>query len=502
MKIKNILIVGITFLGLLAYIVSFEIPKSERREAESKPLHKVGKAQISALEIIKAEEKFRLVNSQPQKGLKKSKLDQDEARLLDGVSPPEWKMEGAAYPQIDAANLNAVITQLAAFNLGESLPQLELEKDLVLYGLEKPEVTLVTEHLDEYSSPKTIKFEFGKKSEFLGKRYVRYTRTDGSQDIFLTDDLLFFAANKQRKDFRRKDPINFKDSELTKIEMNENIGATKIVLEKTASQVPGEFGEHWKLTSPISSSADQGRVVETLKNLKNMKVKEFIEGDVASPSLDGPTLFANLYFKGKESEPSQIKIITKKIAETQKTYFTLSEYPVIFEAEADATAAVAVEISAFRQSQYLNFQVDNVTSFELGGSAVAASLKGEKKDELWKLADKNGDDTFIRQWFMDLKELKAKGYPSETNDYGFANPSYKLLLNFDNAGKSYQRILVVGAAEKIETGVAKSYFAGVDDLAEPFIISADDLAKITPKPETLVEVVVPTPTVAATPGVN
>lgn len=503
MKVRNVVVVAALFLGLLAYILKFEIPVSERREAEKKPFHNVSKAQLASFEIQHGAENFKLQNSRPEPA--RVAPDEEQKRKMDAVTPDDWSIVGLAWDRVDAANLNAVITQISALELEEPLPATELESDLSLYGLSRPEVVMIAESLDKYSNPKQIKMEFGKKSDFLAKRYLRYTRVDGSSDIFLTDDLLFFALSKPLKDFRKKEPIAFADSEIQKIEFARPSQSRKIKLEKMPSKVPGDAIERWAIVSPLSFSADQSKVSQDLRNLRTLKAKDFIEGaDLNSKEslFESPIFSASLQKKEQGSRPIDIVVASEKNAGQERFYFKIDGVSAIFEAEADTSSGISGSVSDYLKTKFFEIDVDQVQTIDLSGSFVLG-LKGEKKDQLWKINDKQGDETFIRQWLMDLKELKATGFPGkDVKEYGFSAPSYRLVSKMEDFAavdnKTLERVLVIGSAAEFKDGKPAAFFAAVDDLSEPFIISKDDFDKIIPKAEGLVLVPTAAPSVTAT----
>lgn len=504
MKSRSLVIIALVFFALMAYIVSFEMPRSEQRLSEQKPFHSIGKAEVAALKIKKADEVIELLNGEPRNALKRSERDEETERLSQAVSPEKWTLEGVPGHQVDNATLNGILTQLSSFELGDALPPKELDADMSRYGLDKPPVILTTEVLDEYGSRKQLGFEFGKKSDFLGKRYVRYTRPDKSQAIFLVDDLLFFAANKSQKDFRRKDPVSFEDSVISGMEISGADQSNHLVLELKPAITPGERGQQWRLAQPLSASADQAKVAEVLRNLKSLRAKDFFDGEAAKERdklFDRPFLSVQLS-ASKDKKPTVIKIASDKQGDKDLIYFSMSNLPTVFEAETNTLAGLTVDAQTFRRKKFFEIEVDDVQSFDLGGTAVS-SFKGEKKGDGWALGDKTGDNAFIRQWFLDLKSLEAQAFPSEVRDFGFAMPTYRLSLKLKDilgSDETLARVLVVGAPSSTEAGKPKAYFAAVDDLAEPFIISADSLAKITPKPETLIAVPTPQATIAPSPS--
>lgn len=499
MKIQSFVIVAVILIGLLAYIVSFEAPRLERREAEKMPFHNVGKGQIKSIEIKAPAQSFKLVNLDAKSAARPG-AKEDELRMVDAVAPASWTVEGVEGAQLDEANLNSVITQLSKLDIGAPLPSTELDNDLKLYGLTDPALVVTVERLDRYGQSQVVKFEFGKKSDYLGKRYVRYTRADGTQNIFLTDDLLFFAANRSQTEFRKKDPVALDDSEIVSAKFSGSSVPTSLSFEKV--QTP-QAVMRWRLKEPLSARADQAKIAELLRAYKNLKAKEFYDGAAAQEKrkfFASPNIEAEFDDADSATEPLKIVIVSVKEADKDKVYFTVSNRAPVFEAEA-VPPVTLVDPTAFRETQHFDIDVDAVSSFKVEGTLLKG-FSGVKKDEKWKIGEKEGDEAFIRQWLLDLKNLKVSRYPKEAADFGFATPALQVQVTVgvavgDQNAAPNERKLVIGAPVDKEKNF---YYAATDDLSEAFIISASELTKITPKEETLTVVPTAVPTASPAPS--
>jgi hypothetical protein len=95
-----------------------------------------------------------------------------------------------------------------------------------------------------------------------------------------------------------------------------------------------------------------------------------------------------------------------------------------------------------------------------------------------------------------LALLRADGFPEESRDFGFETPSGRVVVSFASEGAP-KATLVLG-----KEAVNGAHFAGIlvgDEkvVAEPFILSAEGIAKAFPRREVLVPVPTSAPEVAA-----
>lgn len=498
MKLKNLLLMGLALCGLLGYIYAYELPQEERQQAEKKPFTPVTNAQIESIIVKKGDTSFTLKNTEPT--AQKRSDDSDTKSAV--VSSDKWTLEGIEKAQVDSGALNQLLSQLQALDLGSNIPSSEAGENLAPFGL-APEVLRVTINAKEAENSSTSRtLLFGKKSEYLGKRYLQYIRPDGTKDLFTVDDLLFTAVDKDAKNFRKKDPITLNDADAKRLTLKSVEGQS--VFEKAESRVPGDTAKRWFLKEPLAASADQGLINDALRGLRNLRAKDFFDGQAATEKeavFNTSYLFAEMERESGEKE--MVRVASVKEGEADVIYFQTSKLPTVFQAEGDTTAPGIKPPGFFREKRFFVIEGSEVQSFELAKRGEPP-LRGELKDGVWKIGDKTGDDSFVRQWLSDLREFKADDFPTEAKDFGFADPYLTITVKTSTVvvgseAKTIERKLVIGGVARDENGTPKAYFAGADNLSEPFIVNAASVEKIQPKVEALYAVPTPTATPAVSP---
>ncbi len=480
MKTRNIVIAAFLLALAGTYIYLFEIPAGEKVQKAQKPFSGLSQKNITAVTLRNNKNGDQAIRFSNNKLEGKSGFD-------------SWGMEGVEYPALDSTNFGTIINQLIAYDLGKPLPASELDSDLGVYGLSNPEADLTVE-TDQQAK---FQFSFGKRSDFIGKRYVSLARTDGSKDLFVTDDLLFFAVDKLRDDFRNKSPINIKDADQKKLIIKSSNFSSELRLEKLSEN--GQ--EIWKIKSPYQASAEEQKVTDVMRQLKNLKVQAFIENgqvDEFKDAVNHPLVEIQLFSGLSETAQAETIRLTKKSAEDKNLIIYWSKYPsTYFQVEDDKILSQFGELDAYRKVAFFKpdaFSVKNI-SVDYNGESV---VKAEKKDEVWNLSGnpqidgKPADHVFIEEYLQDLAKVSAIEFPEvNESDFGFDKPRLKLVIDLE--GQSGQRSFVVGKEVAFEDG-HKGYFAAVDDLSEPFIIGQAGFDKLMPRPGAWV--LIPTPTAA------
>jgi hypothetical protein len=497
MKIKNIIAATLAVLLSVSYIYFVEVPRSERKQQESKPFAVVDKNELLAL-VLKGANSTEIRFSRSE--------TESNAKAGAEFDSKKWGVEGKEYAGLDATSFNALINQLFTSDLGEALPKNEVDKDLNLYGLALPELSLTASYKKAADSAPlqltTVQFDFGKKNDFISKRYLNLKRPDGSSDIFMIDDLLFFAANKAEFDYRKKEFAVFDDSKFKKILINSALFPAPLSLQKVASKIPGDSQEVWTINSPITASAENDKIIDLLRSLKNMKANRFIEGSEASQlaqTLNGSLINLEM-FDSEQADPIKISI-TKKSAQDKETLFTYSKYRnTIFAVEEDKFFSEFEDIEPFRKHNFFKFDIFDAQAIKVEAADKVLLANAKKDADKWKVifseqGEKEGDPAFVEGYLSALTSVSAIAFPSaEDKDFGFDNPRLKAeiqLTKFDST-TVFTRSLLIGKEVEFDDG-EKGYFAGVDDLSEPFIISEQDLLKIQPKPATWIVLAPPAP---------
>lgn len=454
MSLKKTLIVGVLFLSLLGFIFYVEEPGEKAKEDAKLLLPGVSQENFEKLSI-----------SNPIGELQLTKNDS------------VWTVNQKGYNATDTGSVNSVLTSLTSFRIENSIPAEEVEKELKIYGLDKPTVSVT---FTELGKEQTI--FFGKKNDFTGKRYAKL-KDNGS--IFFVTEELFNAASKAPADFRDKNPIDFVDSEVT---------AVKIKSSKRDYEFKLENG-NWTSIKPLPVTISKVAMGELLLALRNLSTQKFFDPtEKTLPAdkdfgLDKPSGTVVVEFTSDtKREPLTLSFAAKKRSDGEN-FLKVSSIESIFALTADPLPQIFKDFDSFRERNLFTFSTDSVStaSFE---SSDKPALKLEKltddKSTKWKVDGEEGDPTFCQNLLNEISSTRAESFISDSRDFGFDQPTLKVTITMKGEGTK-ERVLVIGK-KFIEGKETKGYFAGVDSLTEPFVISEATLNRITPKKEALLPV--------------
>jgi|GEM_PF-1424266 len=520
MSWKKTFVLALILIGVLVYIFKVELPSGEKREKEKQVLSGLSKTQLESIEISRKGVTFTLKNLDfdPRKAAAGK-----DATPAPGESAQRWTLLGVEGAEVDKANLNSLLNALVELKVDKPLAKDELSPDLAVYGLSEPEVKLKVAAGEGVIPLSKIELDWGKRNEYLSQRYLKVTREEESgapsSDIYLVSETLFYAANKDKADFRKRNPIDITVGDIQRIDLrSKESGVIKLESVK-ASDSGAEPKTNWRLVEPISATASDSAVAELVRQLRNLRAKDFLDGEAADPeklALNVPDLTLALEFKEElKKSPLEIRVSKKRGGaslealsgkEEEGSYFLLSSAPTVFVLDKNPLQDLFKPLDSWRETQLFKFPVDRVESCEIRGKdRVPIRLEKEAANK-WKANDKAADNAFVKQLLLDLSQLKAVKFPTGGRDFGFADPRLKVVVRLagsvtssslgPDGGKSGaaaatapELTLFVGEAAEFDSSRNESaYFAGVGDLSEPFIISKQSFTKIAPSLEVLQEI--------------
>ena len=471
MSLKKTFFLALILIAGLLFVFKVELPRQEQQDLAKELFAGVERGEISRVEISTASNQVVLENSKSHTG-----ADQWQS----------WKLEGLPKSKLDRANLSALFTSLLDLKIDQEIPAEEVD-DSKFYGLDVPVVRLKVSYAD--SSKELI---IGKKNDFINKRYMQVV---GAPNIYLIEDALFLAASKSKQDFRSSSPVTFLDSDVDSISLSvddENLSF------KSAA------GLNWKITSPGTYTASDRAVSALTRTLRNMRASEFIDDakDLAQYGLEDPDARIEItYKKHKQLKPLEISLsVLKEKAkeqdqpEVERVYMMLNSASSVFRLQTNPLDQISKPLEDYREKRLFEFPVNDVIQLDVQ-HRDGKQLSIVRVENKWAVNGSQGDATFVENYLRSLSELEASAFPLENRDYGFSRPHISINVRVKARGQqeqSKERLLVIGAVG--DDG--QSYFAGVDDLSEPFILSPESLKKIAPRAESLVKVKA-TPSVAA-----
>jgi len=484
MSLKKTLLLALVLLAICLYIFKVELPNEEAKKNEALLLNGIPKETLSRLEIANESGSFVLKNDAPKAPDAKPA---DKSKLADPEFYTHWSLQDLPGSPLDPGTLSSLFSYLADFRLEDPIPSKEVDPKLTIYELDKPKVSLKLEALG-----KSLLLKFGKSNDFVGKRY---TMLEGKPDVYLTQDTLFSVLSKTKSDFRNRTPINFLDSDLSTIELKQK--ELSEVLKITSQEAA-----KWQIAQPIKAQASYAAISGYTTNVRNLRADDFIDNasdKLAQYKLDNPEV--QLTFSFKESLKKDALVLVASSYKEKKdkdspqesgTYFAVKGSPTIYKTKSDIISGLKKSVDEMRERKLFQFATDEVVQadFEQADSEALSLVRSNDK---WQVNGKEGDVVFVRELLNNLSQLEASGFPNENQDFGFNTPRLKVALRLSSTAKdskekkTINRLLVVGAQPRSNADKSVRYYAAVDDLSQPFIISDETFKTISRKEETLLK---------------
>jgi hypothetical protein len=201
-------------------------------------------------------------------------------------SGSDWKIVAPVPSRSDYSAVEGLLTRLSSSNMSKLVE--ENPKDLAIYGLDKPSMTVTV----GAGSAKTV-LQVGKTegTETFAKDASRAM-------VFVVDTTLQGDLNKSFDDYRKKELFEFRPFSLAKLRavLDAPGGPKTYEFEKVAAAKPGDQ-ETWKVTRVGASShtGDQTAVDDLLGKLTAIKAESFVDAKTKS-GLDKPALVVSASF--------------------------------------------------------------------------------------------------------------------------------------------------------------------------------------------------------------
>lgn len=280
----------------------------------------------------------------------------------------QWSFSGSVSAKADA---NSVEDFLNSVRLGRIKAFVEESPaDLTPFGLDKPSAIL-TVNSGKDSPPKTLRI--GKEDS--GEKY--YAQANGEKNIFEVNSTVYNRLNQNYVDFLDKTLMEFEEDAVTEIHirnMDENI---------LIARDPGDRAR-WKIVKPNPGLADAATVNSLLFDLKEARIKEFVNfsKDQLKPfGLDKPRKELTVLY-GKEKSTT---IRLGNSNSDQKQYFaTRSGDGLIVVLEANTVNKIFRSLHELKNKKLLNFKMDDVKKIVIKypDKNFALELQGENWDLL------------------------------------------------------------------------------------------------------------------------
>jgi len=392
-----------------------------------------------------------------------------------------WSMPAIRGSVLDTNIVGEFVKTVRDLRVEEPLADRELHADLSVYGLDKPTLTIIVHQ----TKGESVEVGFGKKNEYLSKRYAK---ASGRSGVFLVPEALFLGLNKSRNDVRSKNPIQFNVNDVREALITSSQGRIKV-----AQPAVGE----WKILEPRELPASEDAVAALLNALRGVTVSDFIEvssDEYGKYGFGSPRV--NIHLQMREGlEPDQIAFslanAAAKSGGPDELYLQVSGSDSLYKLASDPSPSLVKRLNDLRERAIVGLSSSSVNSIVSAGAGITPTTIASS-GLLWTINGKESDPMFADQYLRDLTSLKADDFPENSPADAFDSPFLQLTITTKDAEKptvtlTVGKQVVEGVAELlryVKSSRSDTVYAIRDVEAKRLIPHEEALAaKATPSPE-------------------
>ena len=403
-------------LGLFIYLYEQKKPGTYESESTSKMLFKIKGEDVVKLDVIGEKASFTLERQQKDKD--------------------KWMI---AEPIRARANDTAAAEMISRLEFLERKKTFEGEDYEKLasedIGLDPALITATV--YDKGGNAETIRI--GKLAPTGDRRYA--SKEDAGNRIYTIDDKIYPSFDKTLDEIRAKTVIEFAESGVKKLDIAVgDAPEISVVKEKN----------YWEVARPVSTRADDEKVNEILKKLKDLKVDEYVSEkpeEAAEYGLDQPLCSVSFY---QDEEKATTVVFAKKIQkdeegnEKEHAYAMVKGVASIYEVPAssvDDFAAPLGEIRSAKLIHFISYSVDEFSISRREGEYFFAKLDG-----LWQMTKPKEmpcEDRIVNDLLDKVEKLEAQDFPEDKpetlSDFGLDAPQYELNFTLEEDASSEPR---------------------------------------------------------------
>jgi hypothetical protein len=432
MRFRNTVAIAILFVALGAYLWFVERGKMAAESQKKTLLAAIDKDKVTRVT-----------------------LEYPERRIVVQKTGSGWRLQEPLDAEADRTAVENLVRAVVEAEVKRTLEGSDLGSPET-YGLDKPKV-VVTLGLADGSTAPAIRV--GKNTP-VG--YSAFVQLSGDSSVKLVSSAFATGMQKEPKDLRNKEILDFSDEEVRKIEI-EAPGGDAPPLEI----VRADSG--WKILRPRELAADDGEVRTFLSSLRAIRAQEFFDPPQSLPDFGlEPPRRKILLRVGKDETAKELWVGAEKERDGKKElYVQRAGNPTIFAIGTYAWSNLSKTVQTFRDKTVLPFDRERLGAVEVtraDGEAyriVRVESKGsESKAEKtaakgasaggepsWAIAGEEARSrkSLVSQLVGDIEGLKgyevAAEHPADLGPFGFASPSLVFSL-LDREGQPIGRILV------------------------------------------------------------
>ena len=364
----------------------------------------------------------------------------------------QWQLTAPVNAPADTTQVQTVLR-----NLREAKVQAFVEEnpaDLEPFGLQTPALRLVMT-VGQDRTAKTLLF-----GRVDPERKGIYAKRSDAPNVLLLPQQLWDNLPKTASALREKTLLRYERDHVARLEWQS--ANEQMVIVRTGAR-------QYQLEQPVQTPGDGEAIYGLLWDLKELKVKEFIDDSPARLDpygLTTPRLRITLWEESADQGQAtrqHILLFGNEAPEQQGTYVQLGDRPAVYLVESSAAQKVLGKTSfELRYKKLLAFESASIQKLQLQYPALTLTL--ERRGDAWQFSEPN-KQTIDKRWKVDdlLYELRTLEYAklltepaADQAGYGLETPQVRIRL-WQKDGSPVGPLIIGKAAEAEGTDVPLVY---------------------------------------------
>jgi hypothetical protein len=425
MKFKTTLILLVVFLGLLAFILLFNV----KDVGKTKPGDKLVDLSSDDIERIV----FKT---------------QEETVTFKKEGKDAWLISEPIEAKADKYEVDRIANDFSSLGIDRVVE--EEPSNLEKYGIPEKEITLYSKGKEE-----PVRILVGMENPLDQKFFAK--REDETR-VVLISSTHKTLLEKKIFDFREKSIFKFETDSVMGLKLRS--GDIQWEAEKKE--------EEWFLRKPVESLAEKSDITSLLSSLSDLKAKEFVseaktDEELKKFMLDAPSNTITFQM------PLENQEVTFYIQKTEdKVYATTSLSPKIIEVEDTILSKMEKDPQEMREKDVADFYTWEVNKVFVESGDLSLTVIEDDEDK-WHFdsvegeeADKDKIDEFVRK----IEALQAEGFidpPLDLKEYGLDPPEAKVTVWVkEDEDKSKEISILIGKKLKDDVDEKDEEKAGLE----------------------------------------
>jgi len=363
-----------------------------------------------------------------------------------------WQIRAPLQMQADQSAVTNLVNAITGAEMARTIEK--PSRDLSLYGLDEPTVTIRLHLKDGTDSPTLI---VGKETPIGFKAYVQ---KEGDPNVYLTTGAFHSGVRREVRDLRDKTIMAFTDDEVESITLKREAART-VVLRRDPQGI-------WSITDPRDYAADTGEVRSFLSSLRGLRAQDFLDDpadDLARYGLDAPRLLVTLS-SGDQSASKSLLLGSEAPGTPKRIYAKRGDGDTIYLLGDWVIQTLDYDLDKFRDRTVLPFDPERATQIRItrkqGESLTLERLPGGP----WTLAGTEAapKESAIKRFVDDLRQTKPTEIVSEdVTDfprYGLHDPDLRISVVAEDGNPI--GTLLAARHREAEDAAEEFYFARED----------------------------------------